>query len=151
MVEKINDILSGDKRKEKISYDCAWVRLLLELLSLPLAQIMLLRSQEVLIWNIFSKLRSIANVFQLFINPDITRKNCQRHNQSSRTWRAIDDRRLSLKAIDERVFTKFRDKKCRIYKFAHLFYRFCDKNAVFTKICDKNAVSTNFRDKNVID
>ena len=63
MVEKINDILSGDKRKEKISYDCAWVRLLLELLSLPLAQIMLLRSQEVLIWNIFSKLRSIAICF----------------------------------------------------------------------------------------
>ena len=44
-------------------------------------------------------------------------------DQSSTTWRAIDDRRLSLKAIDERVFTKFRDKKCRIYKFAHLFYR----------------------------
>ena len=130
MVEKINDILSGDKRKEKISYDCAWVRLLLELLSLPLAQIMLLRSQEVLIWNIFSKLRSIANVFQLFINPDITRKNCQRHNQSSRTWRAIDDRRLSLKAIDEPYLQNF-----------------APKYAVFTNLRNKNAVFTHFRDK----
>ena len=38
--------------------------------------------------------------------------------QSSTTCGAIDDRRISLKAIDERVFTKFRDKKCRIYRFA---------------------------------
>ena len=39
------------------------------------------------------------------------------YRQSSTTCGAIDDRRISLKAIDERVFTKFRDKKCRIYKF----------------------------------
>ena len=37
--------------------------------------------------------------------------------QSSTTCGAIDDRRISLKAIDERVFTKFRDKKCCTYKF----------------------------------
>ena len=41
-----------------------------------------------------------------------------RELQSSTTCGAIDDRRISLKAIDERVFAKFRDKKCRIYKFA---------------------------------
>ena len=41
----------GDFRKDKISYDSARVGLLLELLSVPLAQIMLLCSQEVLIWN----------------------------------------------------------------------------------------------------
>ena len=40
------------------------------------------------------------------------------HHQSSTTCGAIDDRRISLKAIDERVFTKFRDKKCRIYPFS---------------------------------
>ena len=50
--------------------------------------------------------------------------------QSSTTCGAIDDRRISLKAIDEHVFTKF-----------------CDKNAVFTHFCDKNAVFTNFCDK----
>ena len=41
-----------------------------------------------------------------------------RSHQSSTTCGASDDRRISLKAIDERVFTKFRNKKCRIYKFA---------------------------------
>ena len=53
--------------------------------------------------------------------------------QCSTICGAIEDRSISLKAIDERVFTNF-----------------CDKNAVFTNFCDKNAVFTHFRDKNAV-
>ena len=65
-------------------------------------------------------------------------------SQSSTTWRAIDDRRLSLKAFDERVFTKFRDKKCRIYKFAQQkcrIYPFSRQICrIHTFLCQKSLV-----------
>ena len=64
--------------------------------------------------------------------------------QSSTTCGAIDDRRISLKAIDERVFTKFCDKKCRIYKFAQQkcrIYPFSrQKCRIHTFLCQKSLV-----------
>ena len=64
-----------------------------------------------------------------------------REHQCSTMCGAIEDRSISLKAIDERVLINFR------YKNA-VFTNFCDKNAVFTHFRDKNAVFTNFCDKN---
>ena len=57
--------------------------------------------------------------------------------QCSTICGAIEDRSISLKAIDERVFTNFRDKNA-------VFTNLCNKNAVFTHFHDKNAVFTHF-------
>ena len=63
-------------------------------------------------------------------------------DQCSTICGAIEDRSISLKAIDERVFTNFRDKNA-------VFTNFRDKNAVFTHFRDKNAVFTHFCVKNL--
>ena len=61
--------------------------------------------------------------------------------QCSTICGAIDDRSISLKAIDECVFTKFCDKNA-------VFTNLRNKNAVFIHFCDKNAVFTHFCVKN---
>ena len=55
---------------------------------------------------------------------------CLQHAQTSLICGVIDDRSRSFKAIDERVFTNFRDK-----------------NAVFANFRANNTVFTNFRAK----
>ena len=66
---------------------------------------------------------------------------------------AIEESSRSLKAIDECVFTNFRDKNAVFTNFHGknaVLTNFRDKNAVFTNFRDKNAVFTSFRDKNYI-
>ena len=66
---------------------------------------------------------------------------------------AIEESSRSLKSIDKRVFTNFRDKNAVFTNFRDkhgVFTNFCDKNAVFTNFRDKNAVFTNFRGKNAV-
>ena len=90
-----------------------------------------------------TKLQDVwQHIIRDFVSPK--RSYNMTGNQSSTTWRAIDDRRLSLKAIDERVFTKFRDKKCRIYKFAQQkcrIYPFSRQICrIHTFLCQKSLV-----------
>ena len=89
------------------------------------------------------KIMTLLN-FQVLQTEAILGLEIDSLSQSSTTWRAIDDRRLSLKAIDERVFTKFRDKKCRIYKFAQQkcrIYPFSRQICrIHTFLCQKSLV-----------
>ena len=64
-------------------------------------------------------------------------------HQTSLICGVIDDRSRSFKAIDERVFTNFRDKNA-------VFTNFQAKNTVFTNFRAKNAVLTNLGAKNLI-